>query len=132
DSVLLRPLPVPDPGQLTLLRWFSGRDVLPDSLSGYVDMGGEGREATSTSFSYEAFEAMRRAGGDEVQLAGFAELESLNLRLDGSNQIASAQLVSGNFFQDLGIRPARGRVLRPQGDREASPAAVAVAGYRFW
>lgn len=132
DSVLLRPLPVPHPGQLTLLRWFSGRDVLPDSISGHVDMGGEGREATSTSFSYEAFEAMRRAGGDEVQLAGFAELESLNLRIDGSNQIASAQLVSGNFFQALGVRPARGRLITLQDDREASPAAVAVAGHRFW
>jgi len=132
DSVLLRPLPVPHPDQLKLLRWFAGRDVLPDSLSGYVDMGGEGREANSTSFSYEGFEAMRRAGEDKVQLVGFAELESLNLRIEGSNEIASAQLVSGNFFKAMGVRPAHGRLLAPEDDREDNPAMVAVAGYRFW
>ena len=132
DSVLLRPLPVPHPDQLKLLRWYSHRDVLPESISGHVDMGSEGREATSTSFSYEGFEAMRRAGNEIVELVGFAELESLNLRIDGSNQVASAQLVSGNFFQAMGIRPSRGRLLTPEDDREESPAAVAVADYRFW
>ena len=132
DSVLLRPLPVPHPDQLKLLRWFAGRDVLPDSLSGYVDMRGEGREANSTSFSYEGFEAMRRAGEDKVQLVGFAELESLNLRIEGSNEIATAQLVSGNFFKAMDVRPARGRLLAPEDDREDNPAMVAVAGYRFW
>ena len=132
DSVLLRPLPVPHPEQLKLLRWFSSRDVLPDSISGYVDMGGEGRDATSTSFSYEGFEAMRRAGGEAVELVGFAELESLNLRIDESNQIASAQLVSGNYFQAMGVRPELGRALTPEDDREENPAAVAVASTHFW
>jgi predicted permease len=132
DSVLLRPLPVPHPDQLQLLRWFSSKDVLPDSLSGHVDMGGEGREATSTSFSYEGFEAMQRAGEKSVELVGFAELESLNLRIEGSNQVTKAQLVSGNFFQVMGLRPARGRLLTPEDDREENPASVAVAGYRFW
>jgi predicted permease len=132
DSVLLRPLPVPKPRELTLLRWYSKPDAIPDSLSGYLDAGGNGREANSTSFSYEAFTTLRDAGGNFLDLAGFAELESVNLRMDGSTQIARAQLVSGNFFPMLGVRAARGRVIAPDDDRKENPAAVAVASARFW
>src|SRR5262245_53043302 len=42
DSVLLRPLPVTRPHELALLRWYSTMDALPDSISGYFDMGGNG------------------------------------------------------------------------------------------
>jgi predicted permease len=132
DSVLLRPLPVSRPHDLALLRWYAATDALPDSISGYFDMGGNGRKANSTSFSYEAFQSMRKAATDSIDLAGFAEIESVSLRLDASTQVARAQLVSGNFFATLGIRPAKGRAVAPEDDREDSPAAVAVAGHRFW
>lgn len=42
-----------------------------------------------------------------------------------------AQLVSGSYFQLLGIRPARGRLLTPEDERE-NAARVVVLSHEFW
>jgi predicted permease len=131
DAVLLRPLPVPAPRELLLLRWSSGPRLLPESVHGYLDTGGESGEASSTSFSYPAFLALREAGKDVVDAMAFAEADSLSLKHEGSAGIARAQLVSGSFFSTLGLRPAIGRDLGDvEGDDTA--AASAVLGHRLW
>ena len=41
-------------------------------------------------------------------------------------------MVSGNFFDVLGITPARGRGFLETEDRLGAPEAVTVLGYNFW
>src|SRR5262245_8025383 len=132
DAVLLRPLPVPEPDRLLLLRWASGKNILPESIDGYFNTGGTDGEASSTSFSYPAFAALRDEGREAAELVAFAEVEGVSLRHEGSTSITRAQLVSGNFFRGLGVRPDLGRAIEEADDRVRAPASVVVLGHRLW
>jgi putative ABC transport system permease protein len=46
-------------------------------------------------------------------------------------ELASAEAVSGNFFETLGARAARGRLIQPDDDRQDAPA-VAVLSDQAW
>jgi predicted permease len=50
----------------------------------------------------------------------------------GRVERAYGQLVSGNFFSALGLRPARGRFFRPEEAATPGGAPVAVISYDFW
>ncbi|HEX5234250.1 MAG TPA: ABC transporter permease [Silvibacterium sp.] len=50
----------------------------------------------------------------------------------GAGEILHGQLVSGNLFPLLGIKPVTGRTLAPIDDRLDRPRAVAVLSYPFW
>ncbi len=52
---------------------------------------------------------------------------------DGGDAIfVTVESVTGNYFELLGVTPARGRVLQPQDDILRSGAAVAVLRHDFW
>src|SRR5262249_25636666 len=48
----------------------------------------------------------------------------------GAWEEASGRLVSGGFFDVLGVRPAIGHLFPPSDDRAANPSAV--ISYRYW
>ncbi|HZZ40487.1 MAG TPA: ABC transporter permease [Acidobacteriaceae bacterium] len=51
---------------------------------------------------------------------------------EGAGEILQGQLVSGNLFPLLGIKPVMGRTLAADDDRLDSPRQVAVLSYPFW
>jgi len=71
-----------------------------------------------------------RAGATSADLAGW-DMAQLGLR-DGSGPTERAwgMLVSGNYFEDLQVRPALGRVLTMDDEEHGTP--VAVLGHGFW
>jgi len=56
----------------------------------------------------------------------------LSWNRDGRPERLSGAIVSGNYFDVLGIHPVRGRGFLPEEDREPNADAVAVIGYGFW
>jgi len=48
------------------------------------------------------------------------------------SRMASVQLVSGNFFDVLGVEPVLGRTLKPQDDRTPSSHPVLVLSHNYW
>src|SRR6185436_17213424 len=46
--------------------------------------------------------------------------------------LITGEIVSGNYFQVLGVNAALGRTLIPQDDQIAGAQPVAVISYRFW
>jgi len=123
DAMLLRSLPVRAPEELLAFQWRSGPTTLYSSLSGnsWGDDAGEG----STSFPLEVLrqaQIRRHDGGD---VFGFADLNQVNLSVNGVAELGDATTVSGNYFEVLGISPVQGRLLVDSDDRmAASPAAV--------
>ncbi|MDP3773876.1 MAG: ABC transporter permease [Gemmatimonadales bacterium] len=71
-----------------------------------------------------------RAGARSVDLAAW-DIMQLGLR-DGSGPTERAwgMVVSGNYFEDLHVRAALGRVLRMDDEQRRAP--VAVLGHGFW
>src|SRR6187455_2048775 len=56
----------------------------------------------------------------------------LNIGEPGRTERTYAQLVSGNFFSALGIKPAAGRFLRPDEVERPGAALVVVISHEFW
>ena len=129
DGLLMRRLPVRAPHELVLFRWTSGPQMVFESLNGSGSQSGEGM--SSTSFSRLAYDTLRKQLARDVDLYAFADLYRANLAVDGRPESAAAQIVSGNYFDVLGVRPAAGRLLGAADDRADAPPA-AVLGYDIW
>ena len=129
DALLLRRLPVPSPDQLVLFRWVSGPVAVFESLNG---TGAQTEtEWSSTSFSRVAFDTLKKELSRDVDLFAFADLYRINLVVDGRPETGFGQVVSGNYFDVLGVTPVAGRLLGQHDDsRDAAPAAV--IGYDLW
>src|SRR5262249_48829481 len=67
-------------------------------------------------------------------LEGFAAVRGLPATLAGGGMAerVKGQLVSGNFFETLGVSAVIGRVLTPEDDRIPDAPRVCVISYGFW
>ena len=114
NSVLLRPLPVAHPEELYAL------DIT------------ESRFRAPQRFSYPLFERMRGVAGDGIAaMSRVARMYSRTSR-EGEQEITRVQLVSGEFFEMLGLRPAKGRFLAPSDNVTVGTDPVAVVSHAFW
>jgi len=82
--------------------------------------------------TYSEFEDLRdQADSFSGVLASQASLNTWSVRIDGGDrELASGRLVSGGFFEVLGVGPALGRLFTPADDRREVP--FAVISYRYW
>ena len=123
NVVMLRTLPVKDPGQLVLF--------------------GNGRAAGSTGslpnqswqlFSYPFY----RSFSQKSQVfSGVTAVDSIEFATHGAlagegREMLHASLVSGTYFSVLGVNPWRGRLLTEADDKTPGSGAVAVASYSWW
>src|SRR6266498_1775725 len=115
DAVLLQTLPVTDPDRLT-------------AISSYAPSLGPD---VNTSFSYPMYHDLRDKNEvfSGVLARGGAQM---NISYEGQNERVRADLVSGNYFQVLGVSPWAGRLLTQDDDRTPGAHPVAVISYRFW
>ncbi len=133
DAVLLKTLPIQDPQNLVAMDWASKGwpEGVINGLSGNMNGDPSGR-MTSPSFSYPMYEQLRARNhvfSNVLALAGNGS--QFNLGYRGEPGRAEGELISGTFFDTLGVQPALGRMLAPEDDRlESSPAAV--ISYRYW
>jgi putative ABC transport system permease protein len=56
----------------------------------------------------------------------------LNRSAGGEGRYANTLMVSGDFFNVLGIKPALGRLFNPDDDRTGCGSSAAVISYAFW
>jgi predicted permease len=120
DQILLRRLPVERPDELVVVR-------SPGPKSGHVWSDGDG----SASFSYPVYKALRDKNNVFAGLlARFAV--PLSVAGDGQTERANGELVSGNYFAVLGVRPALGRVFNDEDDRAPGGNPVAVLSHGYW
>jgi len=117
NAVLLRPLPVEDPARLVAVLGTDARNstaqqqFLPMSELNYKDL----RDKNDVLTSLASFT------GAGVNLSGAGNPEKLN-----------ATLVSGNYFQVLGVRAALGNTFDPEQARKEGGYPVVVLGYGLW
>ena len=121
DQVLLRRLPVQKPEQLVVLR--SPGDV---SGSRWGDGGPEGQ-----TFSYPMFKALR---GKNEALTGLLAryVTSVSVTYQGDTELAECELVSGNYFEVLGVQPALGRVFSMNDEQAPGANPVVVLSNGYW
>ena len=121
ESVLWKSLPVSAPDQLRQLSWVSGPKLAMSSSWGNLGSTETGGR-TSGSFSYPAFTALQREGPRFIDLFAFKPIGRLTALIDGAAELVEGELVSGEFYRVLGLRPIAGRAILPSDDRRNADA----------
>ena len=83
----------------------------------------------SEQLPYAAFNFYQRHS--QLLSSLLAESTTDDLTLEGDPNTVRTHFVSGNYFTELGIRPAYGRLLQ-EGDSTADASAAVVLGYSYW
>jgi predicted permease len=120
DQVLLRLLPVERPRELVVLS-------SPGAGHGRIWSDIEG----GPSFSYPMYKDLRDRNEVFTGLLARYHLQ-VNVAGEGQSQLAEGELVTGNYFQVLGVRPFLGRVLTAQDETAPGANPVTVLSYGYW
>ena len=139
DEVLLRRLPVREPDQLVLFNGprnhygsNSGGNMLSfpmyeDFRDNFVDRGAEAQPRRVTPPIAD------NTPSPPIFSGMFARRTvAMNVGVDGQTERVPGELVSGTFFQVLGVGAAIGRVITPDDDKERGGSPVAVLSYDYW
>jgi predicted permease len=132
DAAILKPLPVRDPDSLVIVVWTN--DGFPPGASNingdFRQIAGGRRQGSSVSASVHRRLAREQRAFDA--LVGVADPVSVAIAIDGSQaEQVSAQYVSANFFQGLGVQPVLGRPFQADDDR-LTQEPVVIVSHRFW
>jgi predicted permease len=124
DQVLLRSLPVSHPEELVRLQGHS------DYFNGSLQMVGGSQDEYA---SYPAYRYLRDNTGRVFSgvLASSPE-NRVGISWNGHTELTVAELVSGNYFQVLGVRAAAGRTIQPADDTVKMGSPVAMLSYSYW
>jgi putative ABC transport system permease protein len=117
NGVMLRPLPVTRPEEL-----FTLSTLLPDGQKG------------TASFSIAILAELARRQDVFSGLFAFLGGGMSNFEVDGELYAASLDMVSGDYFSTLGIRPFLGRFITPAdvASQSGHSSQIAVLSYRCW
>ena len=117
DQLVLRLLPVHEPERLVMI-WSTGPHL--------------GNNNGPRRASYPMYQDFQRKA--EAFESVFCRFDTpLAISFGGSTERVGGELVSGNYFQALGVKPAVGRVFSPEADDrtyEGHPSVV--LSYRYW
>jgi predicted permease len=113
NTVLLRPLPARDPSRLVSVSVF-------------------GKDDSMLAFSYPTYKDFRDRSGDFLSGIFAERLGPMSLSRDGNNQRVWGYLVTGNYFDVLGVGAAKGRALTSDDDRAPLASPVAVLSHGSW
>ena len=112
NAVLLRPLPVSDPGRL-------------------VSVSLLGKDDSMQAFSYPTYKDFRDR--NQVLDGLFVQrLAPLSLSRGAGNERVWGYMVSGNYFEVLGVSAARGRTFTSAEDGAPLSAPLAVLSHDCW
>ena len=113
NTVLLGALPVQHPEQLVVLSTVNENS---DSI---------------TSFSYPMYRELRDKNAVFSGMIAQAGVE-MNASYAGQSEKARGEVVTGNYFETLGVQPWRGRLFSQADDRIPGAHPVAVLSYEYW
>jgi len=116
DQMLLRSLPVHNPQELVT---FDGPGAF------------QGRSFNRATFSYPMYKDFR---DKNPVLAGVIARfpTAITFTHKGQSERVNGELVTGNYFDVLGVKPALGRLLSAGDDLKPGAHPVAVLSYGFW
>jgi predicted permease len=139
DEVVLKLLPVKDPGQLVLFSGAknhygnnSGGNMLSfplyeDFRDNFVERGG------APALPRVSLPVPNAAPTPKIFSGLFARRAvSMNVGFEGTTERVVGELVSGTYFQTLGVSAAIGRVIEPDEDRDRAASLTAVLSYDYW
>jgi predicted permease len=120
NQVLLQRLPITNPDELVIPR-------SPGPITGHVSTDGDSTE----SFSYPMYKGLRDSNSvfsGILARYGF----SASVARGGQTDRASGEVVTGNYFELLGVRPALGRMFTQDDDLVPGAEPYVVLSHSYW
>jgi macrolide transport system ATP-binding/permease protein len=114
NAILLRPLPVEEPARLVAV--YSTAAQVPGELMGV---------------SYPNYLDLRESNDAFSDLLVYRPVP-MRLELGEGTESLTGEMVSGNYFRILGVRPALGRTFLPDEDATPGTHPVVVLSHRLW
>ena len=112
NAALLRPLPVTEPDRLVFV--FNGSQADPYGVTSYPD--------------YVDYRDKNEVFSDVLTYSSI----TVSARSDDQTDLLSGSIVSGNFFDVLGVRAALGRTFLPDEDKTPNTHRVMVISHGLW
>jgi len=117
DQLLLRKLPVSHPEQLVML---------------YQTGSHNGSNMGTRMHSYPLYQELQQRAEPLAEVL-CRRAAAASVSIDNQTERVEAEMVSGNFFTMLGVKPALGRVFNSQeDDRQYQGHPVVVLSYGYW
>ena len=117
DQLMLRHLPVKNPEQLVML---------------YQQGPHNGNNMGYRMQSYPIYQDFQQKGAPLSEVI-CRRVMGASVSMEGQTELVRAEVVSGNFFTMLGVKPALGRVFNSQEDDQVFGGhPVVVLGYDYW
>ncbi len=118
DAVRFRLLPVRDPQELVQVPLTDTSQL-------------RGRQPRGNALTYPIWERIQVRQQALLGMFAFGDT-AFNLSSTGESRMVRGLLVSGGFFDSLGLRPVAGRLLDAADDRRGCGLSGAVISYAFW
>jgi putative ABC transport system permease protein len=124
SQALFRALPVQDPDQLVVLSYAGG-------APGHHESEGGNSPGHQHEFSYPMYRDLRDRN---TVLSGLIAAAPASVGVSWNNHAESAlaEMVTGNYFETLGVRPAVGRLFVSSDETAEGANPVAVLNFDFW
>jgi predicted permease len=119
DAALFQPLAAREPDELVAFR-------IPNALPVGLTHG-----QPTLTFSYPTYCAIRDGNDVFSGVLGRSRTQ-VSLTHQGNSERVRAEVVTGNYFDVLGMKPAAGRLLTPDDDRTPGGHPVVVLSHGFW
>ena len=117
DQILLRTLPVAHPEQIVML---------------YQQGSNMGSNMGSRMHAYPLYQDLQQKAEPLSEVLCRREIDA-SVSVDNQTERVAAELVSGNYFSMLGVKPALGRVFNSQEDDQIYRGhPVVVLSYGYW
>ena len=120
NSVMLRSLPVQEPEQLATV----GDPSLVHSTSNGTPQ--------ADLYSYPLYREIRDHNTVFSGVYASGQFHNLNVTIEGGAEKAEGRLVTGNFFDVLGVHALLGRTFTQQEDEAPGASPIAVISYGYW
>src|SRR5262249_22546429 len=101
----------------------------PDRIVAVNNSTKEGR--TFPTFSYLNYKDLRDRSSAVAELFAYSPMP-VSLAHDGVNERVWGYLVSGNYFDTLGLKPTAGRLISTSDDRQPGSHPVTVISHETW
>jgi predicted permease len=115
NTILLKMLPVPHPEQLV-----------------YIDLPNPEQGGGSYGFSYPMYCYLRDHKRVLSGIFAFERFDRLNVTVGEEAEVATGQIVSGEYYTTLGVRAAAGRTITPDDDRTGQQPFAATISHGYW
>jgi predicted permease len=128
-QVLYDRLGVSHPEQLRILGWMGDDKVAVHHYEGIYTDGYAGMK--SIGFSYPAYLHLKQHNSTLDDLFAFENIP-FKAVVRGKEEVVDTELVTGNFYSVLGVKPQLGRGIQPSDDQAPGASPVVVISDELW